>query len=65
MPLYRFAVHNGRWHDDPEGAEDAREMALQVIHDLKKINGNERNGWTIKVTAGDRQVWLIPFIGAE
>jgi Domain of unknown function (DUF6894) len=43
MTLYRFAVHNSHWHDDPEGTElpddeAARDVALQVIHDLKKNN---------------------------
>ena len=69
MPLYRFAVHNSHWHDDTDGTElpddeAARDAALQVIRDLKKNNETMWNGWTIKVTQGDRQVWQIPFIEA-
>jgi hypothetical protein len=70
MPLYRFAVHNSHWHDDSEGTElpddgAAREAALQVIRDLKKNDQTRWNGWTIKVTQGDRQVWQIPFIEGQ
>jgi len=70
MALYRFAVRNSHWHDDPEGTElpddeAAREMALQVIRDLKRNNETGWKGWMIEVTDGDRRVWQIPFIGAE
>jgi hypothetical protein len=70
MPLYRFAVHNSHWRDDPEGTEladdeTAREAALQVIRDLKKNDETRWKGSTIKVTQGDRQVWQIPFIDAQ
>jgi hypothetical protein len=69
MPLYRFAVHNSHLHDDPDGTEladdaAAREMALQVIRDLKKNNVTGWKGWTIDVSQGDRQVWQIAFIEA-
>jgi hypothetical protein len=71
MPLYRFAAYNGRLLDDPEAVEflpddeAAREEALQIIQDLKRNNRTRWNGWTIEVTEGDRQVWKIPFTGAE
>ena len=70
MALYRFAVRNSHWYDDPEGTElpddeAARELALQVIRDLKKNNETGWKGWTIEVTDGDRRVWQIPFIGAQ
>jgi hypothetical protein len=66
MTLYRFAVHNSHWQDDPEGTElpddgAAREEAMQVIRDLKKNNETGWSGWTIEVKDGDRQVWQIPF----
>jgi len=69
MPLYRFAVHNSHWFDDPDGTEltddaAARERALQVIRNLKKNNVIAWKGWTIKVSQGDRQVWQIAFIEA-
>jgi hypothetical protein len=68
MPIYRFAVHH--WRDDPEGIElpddkTARELARQIIRDLKKNDEARWRGRTIKVTDGDRQVWEIPFAGAE
>jgi hypothetical protein len=70
MPLYRFAVRNSHWHDDPGGTElpddeAAPEEALQVIHDLKKNNVSGWKGWTIEVTDSDRQVWQIPFYATE
>jgi hypothetical protein len=71
MPLYSFALHNGHRLDDEEAAEflpddeAAREEALQIIRDLKKSNASGWKGWRVEVTDGDRQVWQIPFIGAE
>jgi hypothetical protein len=71
MPLYQFALHNGHRLDDQEATEflpddkAALEQALQIIHDLKKNNVSGWKGWTIEVTHGDRQVWQIPFIGAQ
>jgi hypothetical protein len=71
MPLYQFAAHNGHRLDDPEGAEllpddeSARQAALHIIRDMKRNNHMAWNGWTIEVTEGNRQVWQIPFIGAE
>jgi hypothetical protein len=71
MPLYQFELHNGRRLDDQEATEflpddkAACEEALQIIHDLKKNNVSGWKGWTIEVTEGDRQVWQIPFIGAQ
>jgi hypothetical protein len=71
MPLYQFALHNGHRLDDQEATvflpddRAAREEALQIIHDLKKNNVSGWKGWTIEVTDGDRQVWQIPFIGAQ
>jgi hypothetical protein len=67
MPLYHFAVHKSHLHDDPDGTEladdaAAREMALQVIRDLKRNNETVWKGRTIEVTEGDRQVWQIPFV---
>jgi hypothetical protein len=69
MPLYRFAVHNSHWHDDPDGTEladdgAAREEAIRIMDDLKKNNEATWKGWTIVVTDGDRQVCQISFIGA-
>ena len=71
MPLYRFALHNGHRLDAEEATEflpndeAAREEALQIIRDLKKSNSSGWKGWRVEVTDGDRQVWQIPFIGAE
>jgi hypothetical protein len=71
MPLYQFALHNGRRVDDLEATEflpddkAAREEALHIIHDLKKNSVSGWNGWTIEVTDGDRQVWQIPFYATE
>ena len=70
MTLYHFVVHNSHLHDDPEGTEllddvAARVVALQVIRDLKKNNDAKWIGWTMEVRDGDRQVWQIPFAGAE
>jgi hypothetical protein len=71
MPLYQFALRNGHRLDDQEATEflpddkAAREEALQIIHDLKQNNVSGWKGWTIEVTDGDRQVWQIPFAGAE
>jgi hypothetical protein len=67
MTLDHFVVH---LHDDPEGTEllddvAACVVALQVIRDLKKNNEAKWIGWTMEVTDGDRQVWQIPFAGAE
>jgi hypothetical protein len=56
---------------DPEGAEllpddeSARQAALHIILDMKRNNHMAWKGWTIEVTEGNRQVWQIPFIGAE
>jgi hypothetical protein len=70
MPLYHFAVHNSHLHDDPEGAElpddeAARQWGLQIIRDLKKNNEPMWKASTIEVTDGDRQVWLLPFVGTQ
>jgi hypothetical protein len=71
MPLYRFGLHNGHCLDDEESTEllpddeAAREEALQNIRDLKKSDISGWKGWRVEVTDGDRQVWQIPFIGAE
>ena len=43
----------------------AHEDALQIIQDLKWNNDGMWIGWTVEVTEGVRQVWLIPFIGAQ
>jgi hypothetical protein len=70
MTLYHFAVRNSHVHDDPEGTElpndgAAHEEALQIIRDLKRNNEGMWIGWTVEVTDGVRQVWLIPYIGAQ
>ena len=70
MPLYHFAVHNSHVHDDPEGSDlpddgAARQEALKIIRDLKRNNEGMWIGWTVEVTHGARQVWLIPFIGTQ
>ena len=71
MPLYRFALRNGHRLEDEESTEllpddeSAREEAQQIIRDLKKGNVSGWKGWRVEVTDGDRQVWQIPFIGAE
>jgi hypothetical protein len=71
MPLYRFALHNGRRPDDLEATEflpddeAAREEALQIISDLKRNNVSGWKGWRVEVTVGDRQLWQIPFIGTQ
>jgi hypothetical protein len=71
MPLYRFALHNGHRLDDEEATEflsddeAAREEALQIIGDLIKGNASGWKSWRVEVMDGDRQVWQIPFIGAE
>jgi|GraSoiStandDraft_54_1057290.scaffolds.fasta_scaffold726140_1 hypothetical protein len=71
MPLYCFALHNGRRFDDPESVEflphdeAAHKAALRIVRDLKKNSGTRWNGWTIEVTEDARPVWRIPFIGAD
>jgi len=71
MPLYRFALLNGHRLDDEEATEllpddeAARKEALLIIRDLKKGNASGWKGWRVEVTDGDRQVWQIPFIGAD
>jgi hypothetical protein len=70
MPLYHFTALDDRRYDDPDGTElpddgAARKWALQVIRDLTRNNETAWKGWTIEVTEGGRQVWQIPFIGAE
>jgi hypothetical protein len=71
MPLYAFSLHNGHRLNEQEATEllpddeAAREEALQIIHDLKKSNVSGWKGWRVEVREGDRQVWQIPFIGAE
>jgi hypothetical protein len=69
MPIFRFAVHNGHWHDDPEGTElpddaAARDEALKIIREVTRNNEQVWTGWTIEVTEGDRRVWQIPFKAA-
>jgi Domain of unknown function (DUF6894) len=67
MPLYQFALHNGRRVDDLEATEflpddkAARQEALLIIHDLTKNDVSGWRGWTIEVKEGDRQVCQIPF----
>lgn len=67
MPIYNFVVHNGvGLDDDGEGTElrndvAARAYAVQIIDELKKNNGTRWNGWKMKVTESDRQVFDIPF----
>jgi hypothetical protein len=71
MHLYQFAAHNGYRLDDPEATElllddeSARQAALHIIRDMKRNNHTAWKGWMMEVTEGDRQVWQIPFIGAE
>jgi hypothetical protein len=67
MPHYRFsAVFNGT-HDDQIGEfliddETARLHAIQVIHELKhNCNPTFYDGWSMRVTDGERQVATIPF----
>jgi len=73
MPLYSFAVHNSHRRIESEASEllpddgAARGEAVGIIRDLKKNNAALwRNGWTIEVvTEGNRQVFQIPFLGAD
>jgi predicted amidohydrolase YtcJ len=71
MPLYSFSLRNGRRLNDFEATEllpddaAARVEALEIIHDLQKNNVTTWKGWRVEVTDADRQVWQIPFIGAE
>ena len=69
MPLYHFAIHNGRTHADPDlydlpDDDAARQWGLQAIRDLRKNSETRWKGWTINVTEGDREVLQIPFIDA-
>jgi hypothetical protein len=72
MPLYSFSLRDGQRLDDFEATEllpddaAARVEALQIIHDLQKNNNvTAWKGWRVEVTDGARQVWQIPFIGAD
>lgn len=67
MPHYRFsAVFNGT-HRDEVGEylfddEAARLHAVRVIQELKyKRDPMFYDGWSLRVTNGERQVALIPF----
>jgi hypothetical protein len=74
MPLYSFAVHNSHRRIESEVSEllpddgAARREAVGIVDDMKRNNAALwRNGWTIEVVAaeGNRQVFQIPFLGAD
>ena len=71
MPYYRFSAAFDGTHNDQIGEfliddKAARLHAIQVIHELKH---NRRptfyDGWTMRVTEGERQVATIPFGTSE
>jgi hypothetical protein len=63
MPLYRFALHNGDWHDDPYGTvldDDAaaHKEALAITLELSKRRDPQKP-YKIQVTEGGRLVRIV------
>jgi hypothetical protein len=62
-PLYRFALHDGEWHDDPYGTvldddDAARKEAVAIAEELARGHDPKRP-YTIEVTDGDRLVCIV------
>jgi hypothetical protein len=64
MPVYYFTVHDGRWHEDPDGTaldndDAAHKEAVAIGRELAKGHDPGTKVYTIQVTEGDRLVWII------
>jgi hypothetical protein len=65
MPRYHFRVHkDGNWNEDPDGSaldndEAAHKEALVIVHNLTKGHESDPKTYTVRVTEGDRLVWII------
>ena len=70
MPVYRYTIYKDSRHDDLVSAylpddEAAIKEAAEIIRDMKENNPGWWNGWTLRVTAGERKVSEISFIEAS
>jgi len=63
MPLYRFALHEGDWRDDPYGTvldddDAAHKEALAIMLELSRGHAPQKP-YKIQVTDGDRLVRIV------
>jgi hypothetical protein len=67
MPIYRFTLYKGSQHTDLVSSylsddEAAIKEAAEIVRDMKGDRPGWWDGWTLRVTAGERMVSEMSFI---